>query len=71
MTTILLKRQVKPLTVYKGVCSAVLMKFRVMLAVAQGDTSERIRMPMIGHFGTLKDVTNQSVDSVAHTMATM
>ena len=41
---------------------------RVMLAVAQGDTSERIEMPMIGHFGTLKDATNQSVDSVAHTM---
>lgn len=41
---------------------------RVILALAQGDTSARIKMPMIGHFGTLKEATNQSAESVAQSM---
>ena len=41
---------------------------RVMQAVAMGDMSERIDMPMIGHFETLKQATNESVASVSATM---
>lgn len=41
---------------------------RVMGAVAAGDFSHRVDLPLVGNFSSLKDATNNSADSVEATM---
>ena len=41
---------------------------KVMNGVAKGDFEQRIEVPMIGHFDTLKTATNGSIDSLQTTM---